>query len=247
MHRLISIGSLSSTSYQYKKHSHRYWEITYYYGGTGINITDNTEYPFTPGTIVCQPPLIDHEDHSEGGYTNIYFMVESFNFVSSSPIVFHDNNSQDFLCILRQLHKEFYANKLTKSNIINALLNVLYEYMIDLIGTKSQNAYVDSIQQLLIRNLSNSSFSVAEALATIPMNEDYFRRQFKSSLGMPPAEYLQSIRISYAKQMLVNSSLPLKDICQMCGYDDPYYFSRIFKKHAGVAPSEWRLRNAPIA
>lgn len=45
--------------------------------------------------------------------------------------------------------------------------------------------------------------------------------------------------------MLVTSSFPLKDICQLCGYEDPYYFSRIFKKVTGMSPRLYRKENVP--
>jgi len=243
MHNLISIGSLSTTSYRYHQHSHRYWEITYYYNGNGVNIAGGVEYPFSDGTILCIPPHLLHEDRSEDGYCNIFFMVESFNFHSATPIVAHDNADKDFLYILKQLFKEYYCDKPSKKNILNALLNTLYEYLMNLFGSKSSNVYINTVQRALVENLSNPYFTLQNALADVPINPDYFRRQFKAYVGMSPGEYQQSLRISQAKQMLVTSTFPLKDICLLCGYEDPYYFSRIFKKVTGLSPREYRKQN----
>lgn len=242
MQNLVSIGSLNTTSYHYHQHSHRYWEITYYYNGTGVNIADGEDYPFSDGTILCIPPHMPHEDHSEKGYCNIFFMVESFNIHSDLPFLVHDNADKDFLYVLKQLHKEYYSGKNTKNKILNALLNTLWEYLVDFLGSGTSNIYVDTLQRMIVENLSNPHFSLSEATANIPMNTDYLRKLFKTQFGISPSDYQQSLRISHAKQMLANSSFPLKDICQMCGYEDPYYFSRIFKKTTGISPSEYRKK-----
>lgn len=167
MRNLVSIGSLSTTSYRYHQHSHRYWEVTYYYNGSGVNIADGVEYPFSDGTILCIPPHLLHEDRSEKGYQNIFFMVESFNFPSSVPILAHDNSDKDFLHILKQLYKENFCDKPSKTNILNALLNTLHEYLVDLFGAKTSNDYVNIVQRALIENLSNPAFSVNDVVANV--------------------------------------------------------------------------------
>nr|MCR4588982.1 helix-turn-helix transcriptional regulator [Lachnospiraceae bacterium] len=43
-----------------------------------------------------------------------------------------------------------------------------------------------------------------------------------------------------AKEYMANPKYSIKEVCSMCGYSDPNYFSRIFKKYVGVSPSEYR-------
>ena len=47
---------------------------------------------------------------------------------------------------------------------------------------------------------------------------------------------LQELRLTYAKKLLTNTNYTIKEIASLCGYADPYYFSRAFKKHFGAAP-----------
>lgn len=130
MRNLVSIGSLSTTSYRYHQH-----------------IADGVEYPFSDGTILCIPPHLLHEDRSEKGYQNIFFMVESFNFPSSVPIVAHDNSDKDFLHILKQLYKENFCDKPSKTNILNALLNTLHEYLVDLFGARRSKCWLRALSR----------------------------------------------------------------------------------------------------
>ena len=69
-----------------------------------------------------------------------------------------------------------------------------------------------------------------------------FRRYFKQLNGLPPQEYLQNLRITKAKKMLVSSELSIKQIAVAAGFNDPYYFSRVFHNEVGLAPSEFRLQ-----
>lgn len=69
-----------------------------------------------------------------------------------------------------------------------------------------------------------------------------FRRYFKQVSGLPPQEYLQNLRLSRAKKMLVFSDLSIKQIAFKVGFDDPYYFSRVFRAETGLAPSDFRLQ-----
>jgi AraC-like DNA-binding protein len=72
------------------------------------------------------------------------------------------------------------------------------------------------------------------------ISESGFYAAFKAWSGMSPAEYRNSVRINAAKSMLKNSALTVTEISQRVGFDDQYYFSRLFKKMTGVSPREYR-------
>jgi AraC family transcriptional regulator of arabinose operon len=67
-----------------------------------------------------------------------------------------------------------------------------------------------------------------------------FVRCFKNTTGKTPTKYRIDSKIAKAKEMLLSSSLPMNQIAALCGYSDPLYFSRIFKKKVGVPPKEYR-------
>ena len=63
---------------------------------------------------------------------------------------------------------------------------------------------------------------------------------FKEENRLNFIEYLTNFRIDKAKKLLENSDLSIKEICISCGYTDPNYFSRSFKKNVGVTPTEYK-------
>ncbi|HEY2580182.1 MAG TPA: AraC family transcriptional regulator [Mucilaginibacter sp.] len=70
---------------------------------------------------------------------------------------------------------------------------------------------------------------------------------FKQKTGLSPMDYFIKIKIQQACQFLVNSDLFVKEIAGKVGYDDPYYFSRIFKKVAGKGPMEYKYNQKMAA
>ncbi|WP_368369944.1 helix-turn-helix domain-containing protein, partial [Ruminococcus sp. RTP21484sp1_RTP31023st1_H8_RTP31023_210422] len=59
--------------------------------------------------------------------------------------------------------------------------------------------------------------------------------------GCTPSKYLINLRMNHAQHLLVHEpGLSVKQIGEMCGYHDQGYFSRIFKKHTGKSPLEFR-------
>jgi YesN/AraC family two-component response regulator len=69
---------------------------------------------------------------------------------------------------------------------------------------------------------------------------NYLSALFKKLRGVTPGEYLTQWRVEQAKKMMDESpSLLLKDVSERVGYSDPLYFSRVFKKVAGIPPSDY--------
>ncbi|MBP1906489.1 iron complex transport system substrate-binding protein [Paenibacillus turicensis] len=81
----------------------------------------------------------------------------------------------------------------------------------------------------------------ADRLARIyNCSTSYLARLFKNQLGVGPIEYLIHMRIHKAKQLLLKTEARLGEIASNVGYSDVYYFSRLFKKHTGYSPIQFR-------
>ena len=59
-------------------------------------------------------------------------------------------------------------------------------------------------------------------------------------MKITPMQYILSLRISAAKRYLDSTNKSIAEIASAVGYDNPLYFSRIFKKHTGYSPSEYK-------
>ncbi len=88
----------------------------------------------------------------------------------------------------------------------------------------------------------NKNEKIGKYAALCGMSEGVFYSYFKKWTGLSPVEYRNSIRINAARSLLSNTDLKISEISIRCGFDDPYYFSRIFKKAVGLPPREYRMR-----
>lgn len=86
----------------------------------------------------------------------------------------------------------------------------------------------------------NEDISLVDVACHYHFEPTYFSKIFKSVMNVGFTEYLISKRIENACRYLTTSTLKINDISVMVGYDNPRYFSQIFKKFTGYTPSQYR-------
>ena len=85
--------------------------------------------------------------------------------------------------------------------------------------------------------------SLAELACLSPAQ---FHHVFKQTTGSTPIDYLRSIRIRRAQQLLITTSESINEIGRKCGYEDPFVFSKAFKRECNSSPREYRLRTKEL-
>lgn len=71
-----------------------------------------------------------------------------------------------------------------------------------------------------------------------------FLHLFSDTIGKPPMRYLRDIRLANACELLDTSEYPVSEVADLCGFDDPLYFSRVFTDKYGISPSGYRKRGS---
>lgn len=92
----------------------------------------------------------------------------------------------------------------------------------------------------MMRHL-DESLQVATLAARANISPSHFFALFKRRVGCAPIDYFIRLRMQHACRLLDETMLNVKEVAATLGYDDPFYFSRIFKSVNRVAPSEYRL------
>jgi transcriptional regulator GlxA family with amidase domain len=98
---------------------------------------------------------------------------------------------------------------------------------------------ISRVQQYLEKNY-NKTITVTEMAGISNMSSRNLIRRFEQATGNTPLEYLQRFRIENAKKMLENKNYGIEQIAMKCGYEDMSFFRKVFKRHAGMTPREYK-------
>lgn len=95
--------------------------------------------------------------------------------------------------------------------------------------------------ELYIKNNYRKDLSIADIAEHFHFSTDYLSRVYKKARGQSPLKYLITLRINDAKQyLLTRPDLSVKTVGEIVGYNDQYYFSRLFKNCTGCYPTDYR-------
>jgi transcriptional regulator GlxA family with amidase domain len=100
----------------------------------------------------------------------------------------------------------------------------------------------DYLQRHYVRGVS-----VSELAGRVGMSPRNLIRRFKAATGRLPGAYVQSLRISSAKDLLERGRAAIQEVCGKVGYEDAAFFRLLFKRHTGMTPAEYRSRFARMA
>ena len=83
---------------------------------------------------------------------------------------------------------------------------------------------------------------VAAMVRQSGLPERSFKRRFQQATGMSPLEYVHTLRLEEAKQMLESGDTPVEAIANEVGYEDAGFFSRLFRRQVSLTPAQYRKR-----
>ena len=152
------------------------------------------------------------------------------NFTTSALV-----NNFENLCNVWQ--KKEFGYRIQSITIANKLL---FEFIKKYISFEISDDYkkIQPAIKLMEKNW-NKNLTLTNLAKECNLSISHFRHLFTNLLKMAPMEYRDSLRLLYAKDYLMWKVYSIKEIANLCGFDDVNYFNRFFKKHIGVTPSKY--------
>lgn len=98
---------------------------------------------------------------------------------------------------------------------------------------------VASVVQYCRENMM-TKINLSMILKEFSVNKNQLNVAFDNEVGMTCMEYVEKMRINYSKRLLDEQNWSISEISEKIGYDDTNYYSKVFKKHIGMTPSEYR-------
>ena len=99
---------------------------------------------------------------------------------------------------------------------------------------------ISRAEQYVRENYRDPNISLISAARYVGMSAAHFSTVFSQTMGKPFIAYLTGMRIEQAKKLLRETTMRLSDIAMEIGYNEPNYFSHVFRKAEGVTPKEFR-------
>lgn len=259
---LFAFTSVVNSESHITLHSHDFTEIKIIISGNFTYILDDTTYEVNKGSIVIINPGVKHNKIISTGVqveefiyalNNIQIKNLPANFLiepTTSPVFNLPLHQPEILkCInetlTEQEKNEPFCDLLIKCSIMK-LTALLYRGMainkdrpertrLNFVDSEKTNI-VNAILQYLSQNYMKqiSLYRIAHNMYLSPV---YISKIFKEETGESPINHLIRIRLTKANELLSTSNLPIKTVARNVGYDDAYYFSKLYKKYYGIPPS----------
>lgn len=93
-------------------------------------------------------------------------------------------------------------------------------------------------------NLDNAEYNVEALSADMALNRSHFYRRLRTISGQSPTEFIRTIRLRRAAQLLGESGMTISEITFLCGFNSPAFFRKYFKEAYGMTPSEYKAKLA---
>ncbi|MDR1892922.1 MAG: AraC family transcriptional regulator [Oscillospiraceae bacterium] len=221
-------------------------ELVLITAGKGSVTVGNRNYPLKENDILYFPPGLIHALNTDETNFMIFYAAH-FDLAGKGgrlplPVRSHVDVSIQIRRLWREMH-EVYIKKpymrQWKQNII--FQNILYE----IFAVSRDNILPKNLQRVnkviaYIHANPYKKFSVADLTQIAGIKKAYFMHIFKAITKQTPLKYTLNLKLEHSKNMLANTSLPIKEIAEICGFNDGLYYSRMFRSAFGISPSAFR-------
>ncbi|GEL09821.1 AraC-type DNA-binding protein [Flavobacterium glycines] len=255
---------LLNHSFVEKPHRHNFYLLVLFTNGSGVHEVDFDRFAIHSGSaFVLQPGQMHHWVLSEDieGFIifysaemyNLYFgnkRIEDYPFyfsIQNSPeIVLDEQEIKSVLPYFESLITETQTHKLLQRDKIMNLLDIIHIELarkyneIHVHETHSYNVKIKNLEQLLEKKYKEEK-SAAFYASELNITLKHLNRICNEILKKTTTEVIVDRIMLEAKRMLLDKNWTVNEIAFALGYEDYSYFSRLFKKHTAMTPTNFRL------
>jgi AraC-like DNA-binding protein len=241
-----------------KPHRHTFYQIVYIWSGSGIHKIDFKEYLAKEHSLFFLGPgqvhhlklsadtkgvLINFDESFFYTYLVKPDIISNYPFFNPSGKYSHipiDKNSIDILDVFKRIRTQRKNTVLVRLYLLE-LFEIIDKKLDSISKSKDSNSQqlMAKFETLLEDNfdIEHSTMFYAEKMFITP---NYLNALCKKTKGITSSSIIQGRILLEAKRLLVNSKLNIAEIAYLLGFDDNSYFTKFFKKKAGLSPKQFR-------
>ncbi len=230
------------------------WQLVYIAKGKGQFFFEEEERWVSAGhAILFRPGKKQVYNYYAANKPDIYWvhftggeveaLLDKFD-LPRDEYVFHIESSLNWQWLFQKMIQELQLRRKCYQQILGVTLCQLFlDISRHLRETKQVGSEIPNMVEEATKYFNenyNKPISVEEYAQNHQMTACWFIKNFRKITKSTPTQYIISLRITAAISLMQNTDYNIKEIAETVGYDNPLYFSRLFKKHTGVSPSEYR-------
>lgn len=202
-----------------------------------------------PGSVILLPENSSYYVEIElPSSADISSITINFNISDEVPVTFNEpqiliykNASKEIIKLFSTLADCYIStsNSLLIKSKLYQLLNVLAVSADKNVINLDTNAPIYSAVKYIENNL-NRQISASELAKLCAVSESTLRRSFKAAIGMSPIDYINSLKIKKAKQLLNFPEVTISSLCEQLNFYDASYFYKLFRRYTGMTPIQYR-------
>ena len=230
-----------------RKHGRKDYHILLINSGKCELLHKNKLYTLSRGNLAIYAPNEEQKYSFSCGCSTLWChfsgniveeLLDSCNL--SSGVYFLNPNKEIFESYSTLIQRFHLFNKQPLSNA--SLIELIY-YISNASTLTEQRRNSDIITQVLtyININYNKELTLEELSKKAGYSKSRFSHLFLEIVGMSPIKYQNDIRLKNSCELLHSTNLTITEIAQSCGFNDPLYFSRIFKKKYKISPTQYRI------
>lgn len=249
----------------FNPHSHTFYEIFITISGTVTHLINGITQRLPEGTLVFIRPndvhgyLYNTPESMDTAYVNLTFTYETaeqlFAYLSETfPSQKLLSCDMPPTIILNKIEKKRLLNLVSELNSVNwqdknalklRMRSLLCDIFVRFFSNAPEHDQGDVpiwFSQLLsdMEHPDNFLNGTERMIELSQRTREHLSRCIKKYLGMSATEYINELKINYASNLLLHTNTPILSICFDCGFQNPSYFNKKFKKKYGISPREFR-------
>lgn len=230
--------------------------IMYCAQGEEYLIDNGIEYRLGEGWMCIYSPEEPQHTHYHLYNSHLYWVhftgTECENLLRHCNIVnkrlFYIGNNSEITDTIIKLVNETLLKRVDYEKVCSSLMTyclMLFGRSIKVSDKGFSHEMIGRISEVItfVNCSYQQKMTVDSLAASVNMSKFTFIRNFKYLFGYTPIEYLIHVRIQHAKELLECSGASVKAVSFQIGYDNPFYFSRLFKKIVGISPEAYMNKN----
>ncbi len=246
MNQIVYVGKHALTM-SVSRHLHNSWELILCTSGSGRMLFGSHAIDYSANDIMIIPPLLPHSNASDEGFTNIHINIIDSTLTHTEPLVVQAD-ANGFLLDAFTAAFYYYSGGGAGYHTLLPIYGQLIVASLALVQPNSQySEIIQRIENNILQNYPDAGYDLGAFLNELPFNSEYLKKMFKKATGLTPHQYLTDKRLENAANTLATycGKGNISETARLCGFSDPLYFSRMFKKKYGVSPRNYLSDEAP--